>query len=406
MIAIRGGDVVLPSRIAAAATVLVEGDRIAAIEAGDKVPGGSTVVDAHGCHVVPGFIDVHVHGVHGDDTLDPGSPVAAMAGRLVRFGVTSFCPTSVACAPEALTAFLDQVATGRSAVGTGARVLPAHLESNFISPEYAGAQPLECLRLPPPGQAARRGRKTRTPVAGSEAFSGDDVLAAIAKHRPDVAIVTLAPELAGGIDLVRTLSAAGHRVSLGHTGAGYETAIAAVEAGARHATHLFNRMTPLSHRAPGVVGAVLESYDVAVELIAHGVHVHPSLCRFAIGLKGAAQVMAVSDGTAASGLPVGETASLGRRRIHVRSHAAVLDDGTIAGSVATMDRIFATLVSLCGVSVVDAATMCATTPARQLGLPGYGAMERGAVADIAVLDANFRVRYTLVAGRVVYAAAS
>jgi len=406
VIAIRGGDVVLPGRVASGATVVVEGDRIAAIDAGDKVPAGATVVDARGCHVVPGFIDVHVHGVHGYDTLDAGSPVAAMAGQLVRFGVTAFCPTSVACAPDALTSFLEQVATQRASFGTGARVLPAHLESNFISPEYAGAQPLECLRLPPAGPAAPRGGKARAAVAGSEAFSGDEVLSTIANHRANVGIVTLAPELPGGIDLVRTLVAAGHRVSLGHTGADYETAIAAIEAGARHATHLFNRMTPLSHRAPGVAGAVLESPDVAVELIADGVHVHPSLCRFAIGLKGAAQVMAVSDGTAAAGLPVGGTARLGHRRIHVRSHAAVLDDGTLAGSVATMDRIFATLVSVCGVSVVDAAVMCATTPARQLGLAGYGAIERGAIADIAVLDAEFGVRYTFVGGRVIYSATS
>jgi N-acetylglucosamine-6-phosphate deacetylase len=194
-------------------------------------------------------------------------------------------------------------------------------------------------------------------------------------------------------------------VSLGHTGADYDTALAAVEAGARHATHLFNRMTPLSHRAPGVVGAVIESDQVTVELIADGVHVHPAMCRFAIGIKGASGVMAISDGTAAAGLPAGETATLGRRRIHARSHAAVLDDGTMAGSVAPMNRIFATLVSACGASVVDAATMCASTPARQLGLTGHGVIEAGAVADIVVLAADFSVRHTIVDGRVVHTAA-
>jgi N-acetylglucosamine-6-phosphate deacetylase len=404
VIAVRGGDVVLASRVASGATLLIEGNRVVGIEPAGAVPGGATVLDARGCHVVPGFVDVHVHGVGGHDTLDAGSPVAEMARALVRFGVTSFCPTSVACAPDALTAFLGQVATERAAAGAGARVLPAHLESNFINPEYAGAQPLECLRLPPAGQGTRRGRKSRTPPAGSDAFSGDDVLAAIALHRSDVGIVTLAPELPGGIDLVRALVTAGHRVSLGHTGADYDIALAAVEAGARQATHLFNRMTPLSHRAPGVVGAVIESDDVAVELIVDGVHVHPAMCRFAIGIKGASHVMAISDGTAAAGLPVGETASLGRRRIHARSHAAVLDDGTLAGSVATMNRIFETLVTVCGASVVDAATMCASTPARHLGLSGHGVIEPGAVADIAVLAADFTVRHTIVNGRVAYSA--
>ncbi len=408
MIAIRGGEVVLPSRVMSGGTVLIEGDRIVAVEAAGTALADATVVDARGCHVLPGFIDVHVHGVGGHDTLDAGSPLAGMARTLVRYGVTSFCPTTVACAPDALTFFLDQVAAHRGAAGDGARVLPAHLESNFINPEYAGAQPLECLRLPPSvqGSSGRRGRKTRPPVPRSETFSGDDVLAAIARHRADVGIVTLAPELPGGIDLVRTLVAAGHQVSLGHTGADYDTALAAVEAGASQATHLFNRMTPLSHRAPGVVGAVIESDRVSVEVIVDGVHVHPAMCRFAIGMKGASRVMAVSDGTAAAGLPVGETASLGRRRIHARSHAAVLDDGTMAGSVATMNRIFATLVMACGASLVDAATMCAGTPARQLGLAGYGVIEAGAVADIAVLGADFSVRHTIVDGRVAYAAAS
>jgi N-acetylglucosamine-6-phosphate deacetylase len=407
MIAIHGGEVVLPSRVASGATVLVEERLIAGVETSGAVPKGATVVDARGCHVVPGFIDVHVHGVAGYDTLDAGQPVAEMARALVRFGVTAFCPTTVACTPDALTAFLEQVAAQRGASGDGARVLPAHLESNFINPEYAGAQPLECLRLPPSAQgAARRGRKPRTAAAGTEAFTGNDVLAAIGAHRADVGIVTLAPELPGGLDLVRTLVTAGHLVSLGHTGADYDTALAAVKAGARQATHLFNRMTPLSHRAPGVVGAVIESEPVAVELIADSVHVHPAMCRFAIGIKGASRVMAISDGTAAAGLPIGQTASLGRRRIHARSHAAVLDDGTMAGSVATMNRIFSTLVTACGVSIVDAATMCAGTPARQLGLTGYGAIEAGAVADVAVLDADCGVRHTLVGGRVVYSAPS
>ena len=222
----------------------------------------------------------------------------------------------------------------------------------------------------------------------------------MAAHREDIAVVTVAPELPGGIDLVRALAAAGHRVSLGHSGADYDTAMEAVEAGARQATHLFNRMPPVSHRSPGLAGAMLESPRVAVELIADGVHVHPAICRMAIAAKGTGRVMAISDGTAAAGLPVGATAWLGGRRIHARSHAAELDDGTLAGSTATMDRIFATLVTRCGASPVDAAAMCALTPARQLGLVGHGVIAEGAVADLVVLGPAFDVRYTLVAGRV------
>ena len=398
MIAITGGDVVVADRVVTEGLVIVDGERIAVVERRiSDAPAGATVIDARGCHVVPGFIDVHVHGSQGTDVLDEGAPVARLASLLPAFGVTAFCPTSVACGPELLAAFLKQVNRARVGGTAGARVLPAHLESNFINPEFAGAQPVECLRLPPAAPASPRAERSET-----EGFSANDILAVMASHQEDIGVVTVAPELPGGIDLVRALAAAGHRVSLGHSGANYDTAMEAVEAGARHATHLFNRMPPVTHRSPGLVGAMLESPQVAVELIADGVHVHPAICRMAIAAKGTGRVMAISDGTAAAGLPVGATASLGGRRIHARSHAAELDDGTLAGSTATMDRIFATLITRCGASTVDAAAMCALTPARQLGLVGHGVITEGAVADLVVLGPAFEVRHTIVGGRVVY----
>ena len=387
---------VVADRVISDGTVIVDGGRIVAVERRlSKGPAGATVIDARGCHVVPGFVDVHVHGSHGHDVLDDGAPVARLAALLPAFGVTAFCPTSVACTPLVLAAFLKQVSHLRAAGTPGARVLAAHLESNFLNPDFAGAQPVECLRIPAAGAASSAG-------GGGSGFSSNDVLAVMAAHRQDIGVVTLAPELPGGIELVRALVAAGHRVSLGHSGASYDKAMEAVDAGARHATHLFNRMPPVSHREPGLAGAMLEAPDVAVELIADGVHVHPAICRMAIASKGTGRVMAISDGTAAAGLPLGGTARLGGRRIRAGSHAAELDDGTLAGSTATMDRIFATLVTRCGATVVDAAAMCALTPARQLGLVGHGVIADGAVADLVVLGPAFDVRCTIVAGQVVY----
>jgi N-acetylglucosamine-6-phosphate deacetylase len=176
-----------------------------------------------------------------------------------------------------------------------------------------------------------------------EDFSADDILDVIAAARPDVGIVTVAPEITGGLDLVRSLVAAGHRVSLGHSGADFETANAAVDAGARHATHLFNRMTPLTHRAPGLAGAVLAREEVAAELICDGYHVHPAMCRVAIAAKGPDRVMAITDGTAAAGLAVGRIDS-SRRTVPFASASAPhsLDDGTLAGSTLTMDAAFGT----------------------------------------------------------------
>jgi N-acetylglucosamine-6-phosphate deacetylase len=346
------------------------------------------------CYVAPGFVDVHVHGVEGYDTLDGAGAVDAIAARLVQYGVTAFCPTSVACAPNDLRTFLEQVRHARvEPASRGARVLPAHLESNFISSEYRGAQPAECLRIP-------------ASPAHDGSYSGRDVLDVIAASRPDVGIVTLAPELPGAIDLITELVSAGHRVSLGHSGADFDTAVAGIEAGARHATHLFNRMTRMSHRAPGVAGAVLSREEVAVELICDGYHVHPAMCRTAIAAKGIDGVMAITDGTAGSGLSAGSVARLGGRRIHVRDEAAFLDEGTLAGSTLTMNRAFRTIVTSFGGTLVEAAAMCSTTPARELGLTGFGVLAEGAIADLVVLDRGFRVVRTFIGGNEVYAAPS
>jgi N-acetylglucosamine-6-phosphate deacetylase len=276
----------------------------------------------------------------------------------------------------------------------GARVLPAHLESNFINPEYKGAQPQSCLRLPRQ-DSARRSDEAK--AAGAATWTGADILAEIASARPDVGIVTLAPELDGALDLIRDLVSHGHHVSLGHSGATYEQAMAGIRAGARQATHLFNRMPPLAHRAPGLTGAVLESDDVIVELICDGVHVHPAMMRMALAAKRPERVMAITDGTAGSGLPDGSTATIGGYPIAIRD-AAYLADGTIAGSSLTMDRAFAKLTAEIGLSLSDAATVCATTPARALGLQGFGLIAPGAVADLVVLDRDLRVVQTWIGG--------
>jgi N-acetylglucosamine-6-phosphate deacetylase len=175
----------------------------------------------------------------------------------------------------------------------------------------------------------------------------------------------------------------------------------AIEAGARHATHLFNRMRPMTHREPGLTGAILGSDDVAAELICDGVHVHPAAMRVAIAAKRAERMMAITDGTAGSGLPRGATATLGGYPITV-GDTALLADGTIAGSVLTMDRAFAMLASTVGVSLVEAAAMCATTPARELGLQGLGVIAPGNKADLAVLDRHLRVRQTWLGGVMVF----
>jgi N-acetylglucosamine-6-phosphate deacetylase len=391
MIFLSDADVVLPDRVIGPATVVIEGDRI--IDVRTDAPGrspGDLHFDLRNHTIVPGFVDVHVHGVEGLDTLDRGSAIEQIALRLPRFGVTAFCPTSIACAPDALRAMLSAIREARLRPRAGAaRVLPAHLESNFINPEYRGAQPLECLRLP------------FEPAKAEGEFCGADILREIEAARPDVGIITIAPELAGAPNLIRDFTAHGHLVSLGHSGATYEQGMEAIRLGARHATHLFNRMPTVSHRAPGLAGAVLAHEDVSAEIICDGVHVHPSMVRIAIASKGASRMMAITDGTAGAGLRRGAETLLGGRRITVRE-AAFLDDGTLAGSVLTMDRAFGLLSSVMGLSIVDAATICATTPARALGLQGFGVIAAGAAADVAVLGRDFSVVQTWIGGELAF----
>ena len=390
MIFLADADVVLPDRVMSPATVVVDGDRI--IDVLHSAPAhspGDLRIDLRRHTVVPGFVDVHVHGIEGTDTLDGGDAIERIAARLPRFGVTAFCPTSVACSPDDLRTMLGAVRAARlTRPAASSRVLPAHLESNFINPEYRGAQPGECLRLP-----HGRGKEGE--------FTGEEILSEIAAARPDVGILTIAPEIDGALDLIRMLTSHGHRVSLGHSGASYEQALDGIAAGARQATHLFNRMTPINHRAPGLAGAVLEHDDVVAELVCDGVHVHPSMARVALAAKSSSRIMAITDGTAGAGLPFGSRASLGGRTITVRN-AAYLDDGTLAGSVLTMDRAFALLISRMGLSLVDAATVCSTTPARAMGLQGFGVIAAGMVADLAVLSADLTVTQTWIGGELAF----
>ena len=391
---LTGADILLPDRILSGHTLVIEGDRIAEISAGLRAVGPQdTHMHLPGLTIAPGFVDVHIHGVMGHDVLDGPGAVRRVADLLPRFGVTAFCPTTIACAPAELEALLREVALLRSdGVRTGARVLPAHLESNFINPGYRGAQPLACLRT-------AAAREARTP---GQSFPAAAVLAVIDRCRADVGIITMAPEIEGGVGLLQEFIAAGIRVSLGHSGATFEQAQEAIGLGARQATHLFNRMSPMTHRDPGLVGAVLSSDDVAAELICDLYLVHRVVMGVVIEEKSPAKIISITDGTAGSGLGVGTRTRLGAQPITVQE-VARLDDGTMAGSVLTMDRAFARLVTDVGVDLVQAATMCSTTPARELGLRGHGLIAPGAMADLVVLDANLEVRQTWISGARVYA---
>jgi len=387
MIVLSGAGLILAEGIRSPATVIIEGDRIADVVPGSTRAGPSAHhYDLAGYFIAPGFVDVHVHGVEGADVLDADNSLPTIAAALPKYGVTAFCPTTVACSVGVLERTLDAVRQIREQpIIHAAQVIGAHLESNFVNPDYKGAQPSDYLYRP----------------------SSDDagpILSEIERSRQSVSIVTLAPELDGALHTIRALVDSGVRVSLGHSGASFEIADAAVDAGARHATHLFNRMPPLHHRDPGLAGAVLVRREVTAEIVCDGVHVHSPMIRVAIAAKGTDRIMAITDGTAASGLAEGAVASLGGRRICARNGAAYLDDGTLAGSVATMDRVFRFLVHRVGLSPTEASQLCSSTPVSALGLHDRGAIVKGGVADLVVLDRELAVKQTYVAGRLAYSA--
>ena len=405
MIVLSGAEIVLPDRIITPGTLVIDGDRIAEIRAGGQ--NGTPSFAFHNHYILPAFIDVHVHGIEGSDVMDGPGSIARIAGALPKYGVAAFCPTTVAGQPLALETVLNEVrALREEPPGRTARVLGAHVESNFINPAFAGAQPTACLRSPRSAlerwQPAK-GDKTAARADGdAQEFDASAVLDQIDRAAPDVGVLTIAPELDGAGALIEWLLARDVRVSIGHSGATYEQAAAAIAAGARRATHLFNRMPPFDHRHPGLVGAILQSDEIAAELICDGLHVHPAVVRTAIAAKTTARLMAITDGTALAGLPGGSRARLGGREITSREDGAYLTDGTLAGSTATMDRVLRTLVERVGISLVAAATMCATTPAREFGLVGHGVLAPEAVADLVVLDSKLTVVQTYIGGQLVY----
>lgn len=327
---------------------------------------------------VPGFVDLQVNGFGGVDFLtadDAGYATARAA--LARFGVTSFQPTLVSSPIPVLEEALGQAAKvqAEGQAVPGPRIVGAHLEGPFLSPEFKGAHDERHLLAP-----------------------DLDLLGRMCGWGP-VAFVTLAPELPGALELVSYLVDRGAVVSLGHTDANADQANAGFNAGARAITHLWNAQRRLTSRDPGITGVGLSRADVVVGVIADFVHSAPETVH-ATWLAARGRMMLVTDAIAAAAVGAGDYA-LGDRVVHVDDTAARLADGTLAGSILTMDRAVRNLASL-GVALPDAVAAATSVPAALIGRPELGTLRPGAVADIAVLDESAEVARTLVAGTEVW----
>ena len=334
-------------------------------------------IDADGAFVSPGFVNVHIHGAMGWDAMDDDpKAVPAVARHQVSTGVTSFLPTTMTCPMAGVRRALVHIRAAMKKSG-GARVLGAHMEGPFISASSCGAQNAAHI-LP-------------ADFALVEPFL--DVLR----------LVTFAPEeLPEDSDFIERCQAAGLVLSVGHSAADYETARRCfAERKIRHVTHLFNGMAPFHHRAPGVVGAALES-EADCELIADNIHSHPSAHRLLWRAKGGRHILLVTDSMRAAGLGDGES-ELGGQKVFVKDGVATLANGAIAGSLLTMDRAVKNFSENTGCGL-PASVACATkAPAESLGRCGeIGSIERGKRADLTIFGEDVRIQKTIVDGEVVY----
>jgi len=373
---VSGGRVITPTGVVDG-DVLVRDGRVASIGRAVGVAEAVTI-DGLGCWVAPGLVDLQCNGGYGLDlTSDPAS-VWELATRLTRHGVTAFAPTVVSTRPERYAGALD-ILRARPEGFAGAEPVGWHFEGPMLAEAKRGAHDARWLQRP-----------SAALIDGWSRARG-------------VAMVTLAPELPGALDVVRTLVGRGVVVSAGHTAATTDELRAGIDAGMAMLTHLFNAMPPLHHRAPGPVGLAMAG-ALAAGLIADGIHVDPVTVRAAWRAMGAERIALVTDAVAALGLVSGRQPLAGAE-VTVDDTGVRLADGTLAGSNLSLDQAVRNVVAWTGCTVSEAVAAASTTPARLLHDESRGALAPGRRADLVVLSADLQVRTTVVGGRVVWPAA-
>ncbi len=376
MKALVNGRIVLRNKIIDKGCILYQ-DTITAIIPGD-LPAGcySKVIDAQGQYIIPGMIDIHVHGNSGADVMDLTPDLAAIASYLAQHGVTSFLPTTMTRPwPEIERALntIRKMSGGQPQLQS--RVLGAHLEGPFICSEKRGAQLADSIIQP------------------------DFNL--IEKYLDIIKIISYAPETDAGLNFTRAVVQQYPRVvlSAAHTNASYEQAKAAYQAGLKSATHIFNGMAALHHRQPGIVAAILEN-DSYCELIADDVHVHPVWYRILLQIKGPDRIILISDAIKATGCSDG-LYYFGGQAVEVKNSTAYLvENGSLAGSTLTLNRAAANFQKQTRCSIMDIVKMVSENPANLLGVgQKYGSLEVGKIADIVVCDSDFKVSVTILGGK-------
>ena len=378
---IIGGKIVLPEAV-------IEGKALAfSKETGkiegivDTVPAGAEVIDAGGNYVAPGLVDIHIHGYLGEDTCDAKPEgIKKMAYGVAQNGVTSFLPTTMTVAKNEIIDALNAVRSVKEESKTwdGAEIIGVHAEGPFINPNKKGAQAEENILVP----------------------DADFIL----ENADIITSVTLAPEMDPDHKCIKKLAAESKvLVSMGHTDAKFEEAMSAARDGVNHATHLFNAMSALAHRNPGVVGAALASENVSVEVIADTFHINPGLYSIVAKVKGDKMVL-ITDCTRAGGMPDGEY-DLGGQPIFLKGIECRLADGTIAGSVLKLNHAVRNVLANTTLPVNEVFKMASLNPATSIHCADrIGSLEAGKDADIIIADNDINIVRTIKKGRTIYEA--
>ena len=383
MLAIKNGKVILEDEIVLGKAVLFT-DKIEGIVDESEIPADAEVIDAEGGYVSPGFIELHIHGYLSKDVCDASEEsIRIISKGLLENGVTGYLPTTMTVDMEVIKGAIESVralmAESTTPEFDGTTILGVHAEGPFISESKKGAQDPRYILKPD---------------------------AKFVKANADVIrIITLAPEEDDAdFSAIREITAdTGVVVSMGHTSADYDTAVAGVKAGVRHATHLFNAMTPLTHRGPGVVGAALNSDEVSTELIVDTHHVNAALFDTVYKLKGR-KLCFITDCLPAGGLPEGEY-TLGGAKIIYKNDLCRLEDGTIAGSVLKLNKGVWNVYTNSKIPLHECVNCASLNPATTLGIQDKkGSIKAGKDADFVILDNEFNVRKTIIGGKIKYEA--
>ncbi|TJY44573.1 N-acetylglucosamine-6-phosphate deacetylase [Cohnella pontilimi] len=354
----------------------IENGRIA--EIGENLPvvsSGEEILDGKGQLLIPGMIDVHIHGASGYDMMDGTlRSIEAVSETCAATGCTSFLATSVSSTLEDLLRMIENVkrTAGRE---PGAFIAGIHAEGPYLNVKRKGMQNEKFLLHP-------------------DLYEMEKVIEAAGSL---LKMVTVAPELPGGMELVRFLREHGIIVAVAHSDATYEEAMEAFRLGATHMTHCFNGMRPIHHRDPGLIVAAFEQPDVSLQAIVDHVHLHPAIVRLMHRIKGADGMVLITDALQAMGLGDGEY-EFGGHHVTVSAGVAQLKDGTLASSTVTMNEALRNTVQL-GIPLEDAVRMASTTPADLLGIPHKGKIAVGADADLVLLDEQFQVIRTFLRGK-------